>query len=66
MSNDEESSTKKSWKQYFAFLKNPNFYKVLFLGQCKSKIKTCSQQLITNYSVVSLYYWYKCNNNHIG
>lgn len=26
---------KKSWKSYFQFLKNPQFYKVLFLGQCK-------------------------------
>lgn len=25
--------TKKSWKQYFAFVKDPNFLKVLVLGQ---------------------------------
>lgn len=31
----ETTTTKKSWKCYFAFLKDRNFWKVLALGQRK-------------------------------
>jgi len=31
----DEVVTKKSWKSYFAFVKDRNFWKVLLLGQCK-------------------------------
>lgn len=31
----DEVVTKKSWKNYFAFVKDRNFWKVLLLGQCK-------------------------------
>jgi hypothetical protein len=31
----EPGSTKKNWKDYFAFVKDKNFWKVLLLGQRK-------------------------------
>jgi solute carrier family 35 protein F1/2 len=31
----DEVVTKKSWKNYFEFIKDRNFWKVLLLGQCK-------------------------------
>jgi hypothetical protein len=33
----EETVQKKSWKSYFAFVKDKNFWKVLLLGQGKKK-----------------------------
>ncbi|KAI7889430.1 solute carrier family 35 member SLC35F1/F2/F6 [Mucor mucedo] len=34
--SDMETTTKKSWKDHFAFIKDPKFLKVLFLGQLLS------------------------------
>jgi hypothetical protein len=33
----EEIVQKKSWKSYFAFVKDKNFWKVLLLGQGKKR-----------------------------
>jgi hypothetical protein len=66
--------TKKSWKNYFSFLKDRNFWKVLFLGQQEGPHNLCSlwfhqqkkkkKKKKKKKSSLTLYHWYQCDYNH--